>query len=247
MADPGKADYKSALYEHYVSTHTGHRDGLLTPELLAGFVPTWRATVAPFLPAGRASHIIDVGCGDGRLLWWLQRQGYSAEGIDISAEQVAEALRLGVRDVQQADLLVYLEARPATFDMIIMRDVLEHFPRPEILEILRRCRSALRPGGQLLIQVPNAESPLFGRIRYGDFTHELAFTETSLRQIFQMTGFTSVTCVGIPPIATTPASRLRLLLWRVLESLYRFALYLELGRGRRIVTQNLVAVAKRSV
>ena len=39
------------------------------------------------------------------------------------------------------------------------------------------CR-ALKPGGRWILHTANAESPFYGRVRYGDITHEQAFTQS---------------------------------------------------------------------
>jgi len=41
------------------------------------------------LPEDKKAKIIDLGCGNGGFVYWLQQIGYqNAEGIDISAEQI---------------------------------------------------------------------------------------------------------------------------------------------------------------
>ncbi|GAB4428681.1 MAG: hypothetical protein OHK0015_11840 [Chloroflexi bacterium OHK40] len=189
---------------------------------------------------------MDVGCGNGSLVAWLQSVGYAhAEGIDVSAEQIEEARRLNVWNVQQASLKPYLSTRHFSYDVIVMRDVLEHFAKDEVLDILDCCYAALRPGGRLIAQVPNAESPFFGRIRYGDFTHDLAFSVTSLQQIFAVVGFDELAMHPVEPAIISVRSALRYPLWRAVSALYQMLLFAELGPGRRIVTQGIIVVATK--
>lgn len=240
-------DYKARFYKLYQSTHVRHRKGLATLELFQRQAPGWRRLFGPLLPAAPDAAIVDVGCGSGSLLWWLQQMGYRrAEGIDVSPEQVELAAQLGVRNVRQADLREFLSAHGERFDAVILRDVIEHFDRPTVLDVLRLCRSALRPGGRIVLQVPNAESPFFGRIRYGDFTHELAFSVSSLEQLLAVCGFESVQCHPTPPLVASLRSAARLPLWWMVQALYHLLLFAELGRGhRRIVTQGIIAVGER--
>jgi SAM-dependent methyltransferase len=73
-----------------------------------------------------------------------------------------------------------LNERPAgSLDAVIAFDVLEHFGRDELIPLVDAVHRVLRPGGRWIIHVPNGESPFFGSIRYGDLTHELAFTRQS--------------------------------------------------------------------
>jgi SAM-dependent methyltransferase len=189
--------------------------------------------------------MLDVGCGSGGMVWWLQRKGFSqAAGIDVSSEQIAVARALGVRGVEQADLRDYLRGRAAGFDRIFLRDVLEHFERPDILAILDLCRAALRPGGALVLQVPNAEPPLGGRIRWGDLTHEMAFTESSLRQLLHATGFGRVTLHPAGPMLLGLGDLPRHLLWKGFEMLYRLMIYAETGRRGAVVTESIIASAE---
>jgi 2-polyprenyl-3-methyl-5-hydroxy-6-metoxy-1,4-benzoquinol methylase len=241
-----RTEDRSRFYDRYVSTHLLHRKGAASLAVFGQKARAFQQALGRLLPRDRAAVILDAGCGDGALVWWLQQQGYqSVEGVDISREQVEVAAKLGVHNVWESDLKEYLLARPARYDMVICRDIIEHLPREEIIETLDACRGGLRAEGQVLIQVPNAESPFFGRIRYGDFTHEMAFSESSLAQLLQVIGFRNVRCYPTPPPIVSFRSLLRLPLWKAVELFYKLLLFAELGRGRRIVTQGIIALADR--
>lgn len=240
------SSFKSAFFDRYASTHLLHRKGEATREQFQNNTRTWQRYFGRFLPADREAAVIDVGCGRGSLVWWLQHLGYrSAEGIDISAELIETARALGVRQVQQADVREYLRGRTAFYDVVFLRDVIEHFERREILEIMTLVRESLKPAGMVVLQVPNAESPFFGRIRYGDFTHELAFTATSLAQLFNMLGLDGHEFFPVPPPFHGLRSTRRRVAWKLVEAFYRLLLAAELGRAPRIVTQNMIAAARR--
>jgi hypothetical protein len=93
-----------------------------------------------------------------------------------------------------------------------------------------------------VVQVPNGESPFFGRIRYGDITHELAFTRSSMIQVLNMIGFEDIRVRPVPPVPETAKGRLRLPLWKLVELFYQTLLFAEVGRARGIVTMDLIAV-----
>jgi len=57
-----------------------------------------------------------------------------------------------------------------------MFDIIEHFAKEKIGQLLGLSYTALRPGGLLLLRTINADNPLFGRSFYHDFTHETPFT-----------------------------------------------------------------------
>jgi 2-polyprenyl-3-methyl-5-hydroxy-6-metoxy-1,4-benzoquinol methylase len=130
----------------------------------------------------------------------LQREGYRhVVGIDASSEQVTKAQEDGVTSAHQADALEFLGSG-GLFPAIIAIDVLEHFDQPGVLRLLDAIATALHPGGRLIIRSPNAGSPFFGRYRYGDFTHGIAFTASSVHQVLSATGFTDVEVFPTEPV-----------------------------------------------
>jgi 2-polyprenyl-3-methyl-5-hydroxy-6-metoxy-1,4-benzoquinol methylase len=237
-------DFKVRFYDQYQSAHVAPRKGEATLAQFRARVPIFERQWRRLLPSDPQAAMLDVGCGSGGMVWWLQQRGYAnATGIDISPEQVAVARALGVAGVEEADLRDHLRRHPAAYDRLFVRDVLEHFERPAIVEILELCRAALRPGGAVLVQVPNAEPPLGGRIRYGDITHELAFTESSLRQLFRTVGFTRVDLYPAGPVLQGLKDLPRHLLWKVFEGVYRLMVFAETRRRNAVVTENIIAAA----
>jgi len=239
-------DYKDKLYEKYTSTHLLPRKGEVTLDVLKEKSIRWQQTFGNFLPKDKRSRIIDLGCGHGGIVWWLHNLGFTnAEGIDISAEQIDLGKRLGVSSIEQADIKTFLPSKNESYDVIIARDVLEHFTKESITEALNLCSRSLKKSGILIIQVPNAESPFFGRIRYGDFTHEIAFTLSSLSQVLYCTGFADVEIYPEEPIVYGFKSAIRFSLWKILEACYKALISIEIGRGTWIVTKNIIAVARK--
>jgi 2-polyprenyl-3-methyl-5-hydroxy-6-metoxy-1,4-benzoquinol methylase len=236
---------KDRFYDSYTSTHITPRKGEAALEQFRAEFPVWDQHFGNLIPQALDARILDVGCGRGGLVYWLSQRGYHrAEGIDVSGEQVETARRVGVANVQQADLRSYLGSRVQSYDALILRDVVEHFTREQIIEVLELCRAALRPGGVVIVQVPNAESPFFGRIRYGDFTHELAFTQSSMAQLFKVIGLEDLRLYPTEPVVTGLGSLARNVLWGVVKAFYRILLFAELGRGKWIFTQGLIAVGR---
>lgn len=237
--------FKDRFYQSYTSTHVTHRKGEATLDRFRAEFPAWNKHFGQLLPSDREARILDVGCGRGGLVYWLGQRGYrNAAGIDVSAEQVETARRVGIANVCQADLTQYLGSHREHYDALILRDVVEHFTRERIIEVLELCRSATRPGGVVIVQVPNAESPFFGRIRYGDFTHELAFTSTSVAQLFNVLGFVDLRVYPMEPVVGGVRSLGRAALWSLVKAFYRVLLFAELGRGQWIFTQGLIAVGR---
>jgi 2-polyprenyl-3-methyl-5-hydroxy-6-metoxy-1,4-benzoquinol methylase len=216
-----------------------------------GLSPSVRAYfdqhVRRHLPDDRRAAILDVGCGFGGLLMYLRDLGYAcATGVDASPEQVAMAHRLGLGRVTLATASEYLAGRAEELDLVLAVDVLEHLTREELLQVLDAIHAALRPGGRLLVQVPNAGSPFGGRLRYDDLTHEQAFTRSSIAQALRAAGFTRVSVHSVQPAVHGPASAVRWALWRLLRLGLVACLAIETGALRgHVVSRNLIAVAER--
>lgn len=243
---PTAQDFRTRFYESYASTHTLHRKGRPTSATFSAKAGAWDKRLGALLPESSAARIIDLGCGSGSLVWWLQARGFEgAEGIDASGEQVALAREAGVRHVVKADLRNWLADHDG-YDLVFLRDVLEHFDRNDAVALLDQLHSAIAPDGRVVIQVPNAESPMFGRIRYGDCTHEMAYTPASLTQVLGITGFRVLDFLTVPPVLLGRRSIHRYILWKVVELFYRILNYAESGKWPPVVSQAIIVVAQRS-
>ncbi|MGJ5206486.1 class I SAM-dependent methyltransferase [Bradyrhizobium sp. HKCCYLR20261] len=241
-------DPNQFMYQRYVSSG-GFGPAPASQEDMAPRMPVMRDLVRRFFPADRDAEILDLGCGNGVLLLAAQREGYRRlQGVDGSAEQVAIAQRLGISGVRQGDLFEAL-ARTAdgSLDALVTYDVIEHLTKQDLLRLAQETLRVLKPGGRWIIHAPNAESPFFGRIRYGDFTHELAFTRQSLGALLRAAGFADVVCAEDAPIPHGLKSMIRLALWKLVRSVLRFVIAVETGdMTNGIYSQNLIAMATKS-
>ncbi|MEE3331772.1 MAG: class I SAM-dependent methyltransferase, partial [Myxococcota bacterium] len=145
----------------------------------------------------------------------------------------------------QGDLLPSLKERPAeSLDAVLAFDVLEHFGRDELIPLVDAVHRVLRPGGRWLIHAPNGESPFFGSIRYGDLTHELAFTRLSLSQLMLASGFSSLDAFEDEPVVHGMKSAGRGAMWALLRAAMRIYTAAETGEtSGHVFTRNLLAVA----
>jgi len=134
------------------------------------------------------ARVLDAGAGRGRLVTALRSAGYDATGIDTSERSVALAQSAGT----PVEARAIAEHRDERLDAVVLWHVLEHLERPH--EALTRVAGWLRPGGRLLIGVPNIGS-LQARIG-GDAwlhldapRHRSHFTPGGLAQLLDRAGF----------------------------------------------------------
>lgn len=208
-------DFKARLYEAYSTQQVQVRPEAL-PDSIAQRAPYLRSLFRKWVPADRSTRILDLGCGYGAVLYLLREMGYrSLRGVDTSPEQVQLAHHLNL-DVECGNLHETLTAVPeGSLDVIFAFDVLEHLSRPELLQLGDLIFRALSPRGQLIVHAPNASAIFSGNIRYGDLTHELAFTRTSLRQFGNSCGLRLIAATEDSPVPHGFTSTLRWLVWKL--------------------------------
>lgn len=140
--------------------------------------------------AGRPT-LLDIGCGSGTFLHLARQCGFEVCGMDVSAHAVLEAQQQYGLAVKQGEI-GSLDWDGGRFDYISMFHVLEHLTDPR--QALAYAGRLLKPGGSLIVQVPNAASiqaGCFGARWYGFDVprHVMNFTPESLRLLFEQAGF----------------------------------------------------------
>jgi SAM-dependent methyltransferase len=134
--------------------------------------------------------LLDVGCGSGTFLHLAERRGFSPHGMDVSARAVTAARDQYRLPVRQGDVCSGVW-QGHSFDVVTMFHVLEHLPDPKSA-VAHAC-ALLKPGGCLIVQVPNARSiqaRLFGPRWYGFDVprHLVNFTPQGLRHLLTEAG-----------------------------------------------------------
>jgi len=140
----------------------------------------------------RQPDVLDVGCGLGVARRFLSAQG-TYVGVDMSAATVELARRLHpqARTDFRLGSLPHLPLPSASVDAAICLEVLEHVGDDR--KALRELRRVLRPGGFLIVSVP--QTFYWGAYRelIGHFRH---YTPESLRDLLQKERFELVE--GLP-------------------------------------------------
>jgi len=129
-----------------------------------------RARYVSIFPFRRRGRLLDVGCGAGELLaaWSVQQE--SCVGVEPNRKVALAARERTGLDIRPGTLADH-PFPPESFDVVTISHVLEHVPDPGAL--LSRAAELLRPGGELLVWVPNFESLLRPWMGAGWFPYEI--------------------------------------------------------------------------
>lgn len=150
-----------------------------------------------FFPDNRDAKVLDIGVGRGEMLTCMRDWGYkNYTGIDISPSTIKFCAALGLNCIQVEDSEHFLLENAGQFDVITLLDVLEHIKKEKVIAFLQALRAALKPGGVLIIQLPNLQAPEGYLHRYNDITHEVGYIEHSLAQVLIAAGFEKFTFRG---------------------------------------------------
>lgn len=172
-----------------------------------------RATMFGFLldhlqPPAPPGRLLDVGCGGGHLLGAAIERGWSGLGTDLSYQACNVTRTSGITSLQ-ADS-AELSFRDGCIEAVSLINVLDHGLDP--LRTVCEAYRVLRPGGRLVIRIPNASfhrpwvklltslGPLVRRRGWDGCPtlHLFAFTPTSLRRLVTRVGFRVLTVQNSP-------------------------------------------------
>jgi len=143
-------------------------------------------TSLPYQGQGR---LLDYGCGAGWFAWQMRELGWDVTGMDFSEHATAHARRFGIPTL--TGTLPHRDVAPSSYDVITMGAVLEHIHHPH--RLIAAAAEALRPGGYLVVSVPNLDS--WGFRHFGEDWwglqlphHLLHFTPATLRRLLTAHG-----------------------------------------------------------
>lgn len=140
-------------------------------------------------------NILDVGCGYGTFLKCAKEIGLNALGIDVSEHAVSVAKEKYKLDAVFSTLFEFQSK--IKFDVVHMNHVFEHFTNPK--GALDKVKELLKPGGILVMEVPNQFKNIYDilrymlktpvKSRYFSLQHPFFWSEKSLRKILSPNGF----------------------------------------------------------
>lgn len=189
-------------------------------------------TVVSILVAANFKKILDVGCGSGLLVRYLNQNGFKAIGCDPSKEAVKIAKKINAKGVIFNTGVSKLPVCDNSIELVTAISVVEHLTNKQMNKFLKECTRVLKPKGLIFIITPNFDSPLrliqgkrwFG---YSDPTHINFFTVSELKSLMRknrFSGFKTFFNVEmepsldweLPPAASRlPSSIKAFLLWLI--------------------------------
>ena len=161
-----------------------------------------RRDIEPLLPP-HAERVLEVGCGAGATLHWLKHSGRCDHTVGVELFESAAAVardRVDELLVGNAETLLRGPFAPASFDLVLCLDVLEHMIDP--WAFMQQVQALLKPGGVVIASIPNVRHLrvvlgllLAGRWQYADDgildrTHLRFFTRDSALALMSPPGLT---------------------------------------------------------
>jgi SAM-dependent methyltransferase len=221
-------DFREVAFDRYISYGFGEQNY----GDLASVIRHYAYNYLHFLPQDRNATILDIGCGMGEFLCFLQKHGYTNFlGLDVGQEQVeCSNKRLGVEKAVRVASTEDFLANGSRYSLIVMLSVIEHLKKETIVRLLEQVREALTDDGVLIVKTENIACLTGSFNRYLDFTHEVGFVEPSLKQVLRIAGFRKIQFMEEK---LAPPYSFKTQLWLFLVHLYRKGLRLAYEFERR--------------
>lgn len=157
-------------------------------------IPHLAQTIKKLMVKNQLQKVLDVGCGTGRLVKFLNSKGFVAFGCDNCPNAVRVAQKLNNKLTIKLASATKLPFKKNSFDLVTAISVIEHLTHNEGKKFLEEAKRVLKPKGYIFLVTPNFATPLriiqgskwFG---YSDPTHLTFYTPASLKKILFRFGF----------------------------------------------------------
>lgn len=235
-------DIREPLYEQYYSAfkkgEARERFGFLHLKLWYNekYLPLFKGRK-------RDASILDLGCGQGFMLRYLQSAGFTnLTGVDISEEQVKIAQKRGFNAIH-ADVFAFLKENTNQYEIIVAIDIIEHFKKEELFELLVLIQQALKPGGLFIMQTPNGDGLMPNYVIYGDLTHFTILSPLSLKNILTVTKFENIKIKELGPAFFIHFPLF--VAWQIVRLFSMFIKFVEIGRIQTCWTESMICSCQK--
>lgn len=163
-----------------------------------GYYNNARREIEPLLPAN-IENVLEIGCGEGNTLLWLQHSGLvkSCKGIEILPDVASRGITAGL-DIVVANIESEGIPFKEQYDLVLCLDVLEHLHDP--WATMRVITDSIKPGGYFIASIPNishisilSDLVLHDQWTYSeagilDKTHLRFFTRSTTQELLSAAG-----------------------------------------------------------
>lgn len=205
------------------------------------------ANYLPHMPKAKDAAILCISCAIGYFVKRLVEEGYTnVLGIDADPDYIAQASKKGLNCIE-AHAFPFLEEHPQSFDAIWCGNEVNHLTKEELIEFLRLCQYSLRPNGTVMIHSQNGANPITGMDGLAhNIDHQAVYTEYSLRQVLEYTGFKSIRIVPVRLYVFywNPLNYLGIAIDFLLTSFFRL-LFKFYQKNNRIFTKKIAGIGQK--
>jgi 2-polyprenyl-3-methyl-5-hydroxy-6-metoxy-1,4-benzoquinol methylase len=242
-------NYRKVLYQDYYQNQSGRHFQLQIEEKMNRDEQLFRAEILPLIPKNKEIKLLDIGCGFGSLINLLKKEGYSnLKGIDLSESQVKIAHDFGMKnEIEVNDISKYLIDKEDYFDVITGIDIIEHFSKDELIELLSTLKKSLKKGGIAIFRTPNNDAPFATVFANGDFTHENYMNSSSATQLSLSMGFTNIE-VNSSHLQVEGAVKeiIRKLTWAIISAYIKLILFASARSSKNVLlSPNMIIKVQR--
>jgi SAM-dependent methyltransferase len=195
---------------------------------------------------GKNVSVVDIGCGEGDFLLYLRSLGFEhLRGTEIDSERYMKCKNKGLEVEKVYQLDKWLNGK--TFDVVMLRYVIAHFKRTDTIRYLKAIRNSLSSNGVLIVDTSNASMLSSFYMLSNGCEHDQYFTEYSLREIVEKSGFTNIRIFG----KKMHSRSIKFLLWKFARSIWistlKIIFILERGNSNNptIWTKSIIAICRK--
>ena len=134
--------------------------------------------------------ILDIGCNIGSFLDAARELGAIPIGVEPNPFAAKSCKERGFEVITDFFNKSVLKGREESFDLVHLGDITEHVTEP--LKLIKEVSEFLKPGGSMLIIVPNIDSIIAKMFQIKPNEHILYFNEKSLNNLVKYAGLISI-------------------------------------------------------
>jgi 2-polyprenyl-3-methyl-5-hydroxy-6-metoxy-1,4-benzoquinol methylase len=211
------------------------------------FYQFYKCNYLKYIPGNKDAKILVISCGPGYFLNLLAREGYrDVLGIDSDPVKI-QCGRNRNLNCRAERAFPFLQHCQEVYDAIFCEQELNHLTKIEILAFLRLCRKGLTPGGTLIVHGLNGANPITGAEALAqNFDHYNTFTEYTLRQILDFSGFRDIRVIPLKLYVfyKNPLNYILIVLDQLYTVFFRFS-FLLYGKANKIFTKKIAAICQK--